>query len=107
MEGGAGPTQQGNPLASLLGDVAERFADHAVFFEVVMFTDQAIPLAFLLRGSQIDSDFITCEFVENLGDQMRWGRSPVRFTRSNHALSMARAEGFVQSIIPTRSSRTP
>ena len=50
MEGGAGPTQQGNPLASLLGDEAERFADQAVFFEIVMFTDQSIPLRFLLRG---------------------------------------------------------
>ena len=34
MEGGAGPTQQADPLPVLLDDIAERLADQAMLFEV-------------------------------------------------------------------------
>ena len=71
MEGGAGPTQQADPLPVLLDDIPERLADHAMLFEVVVFSDQFIPPSFLLKAfDQLDGDRLSSGLSKDFGDEV-------------------------------------
>src|SRR5208337_1608830 len=71
MEGGAGPTQQADPLPVLLDDIPERLADHAMLFEVVVFSDQFVPSGFLFKAlNQLDGDRFGGDLSKDFGDEM-------------------------------------
>ena len=70
MESGAGPAEQGDPLAVFFGDVAEGLADHPVLLEVMMLADEFVPERLFLRPDQLDGDLLGGNFFEKLGDWM-------------------------------------
>jgi hypothetical protein len=71
MEGGAGPTQQADPLPVLLDDIPERLADHAMLFEVMVFSDQLVPLGFLFKAlDQLDRDRLGGGLSKDFGDEV-------------------------------------
>ena len=71
VEGGTGPTQQADPLPVLLDDIPERLADHAMLFEVVMFSDQFVPSSFLFKAlNQLDGDRLGSDLSKDFGDEI-------------------------------------
>ena len=74
MEGGAGPTQQANPPPVFLDDIAERLADHAMLFEVMVFSDELVPPSFLLKAfDQLDSHRLSAGLSKDFSDEILIG----------------------------------
>jgi len=97
MESGAGPAEQGDPLAVLFGDVAEGFADHPVLLEIMMLADEFVPARLFLRVNQLKGDLLGGNSFENLADDMLRTGYPRRLGWTNHEGNLQVAERFVQS----------
>jgi hypothetical protein len=100
MEGGAGPTQQANPLPILLDYIAQRLADHAMLFEVMVFSDQFVPPSFLLKAfNQLDSDRLSRGLSKDFADQVLRFRGAFYLGRTNHVAEL----GSLGGLCPAKS----
>src|SRR5271157_685855 len=100
MEGGAGPAQQADPLPVLLDDIAERLADHAMLFEVVVFADELVPSSLLRKAlNQLDGDRLGGGLAKDLSDEILRFRGPFYLSRTNHGAEF----GSLGGLCPAKS----